>query len=318
MTEQPLNILWSIKDYVPKHNAGDTLTAHAVNKYLVSKGHNVKVMLGMLGQRYEIDGVQVGPRDQMLVQWADLVITHLDFTAPTVAMVRDICPMFHYTHNSFDYPTVRLNRHHYVIHNSEWVKQALNYQNECFVLPPPIDINFYNVERPGAEYITLINNHKGKGSEIFYQLADHFPERKFLSVAGSYGQQDVRELPNVTHWKNQPDAREIYKVTRLLLMPSMYESFGRTAGEAICSGIPVLCTSMPGLKENLSYAGVYCDNLSNFIDNIMKLDGKREYENASEVAKKRSIELNPISKLEKFEAWVKKKVAEHRKKREIK
>ena len=32
-------------------------------------------------------------------------------------------------------------------------------------------------------------------------------------------------------------------------MPSDYESWGRTATEAMCSGIPVICSEANGLKK---------------------------------------------------------------------
>jgi hypothetical protein len=51
--------------------------------------------------------------------------------------------------------------------------------------------------------------------------------------------------------------RVVYRRTRLLLMPSTYESYGRVAIEAAVSGIPTIANSTPGLEEALGSAGTF-------------------------------------------------------------
>ena len=64
-------------------------------------------------------------------------------------------------------------------------------------------------------------------------------------------------FPNVTIWPQQEDARQIYRETRLLIMPSKYESYGRVAAEAAISGIPTICADLPGLREAMGGHATY-------------------------------------------------------------
>src|SRR5690606_41527203 len=104
---------------------------------------------------------------------------------------------------------------------------------------PPVMDEEYATER--GDGVTLINLYPPKGAATFWTLAERMPDVKFLAVIGGYGHQDVRELPNVEVMPNIPGRRmrdEVYARTKILLMPSEYESWGRVGVEAMASGIP--------------------------------------------------------------------------------
>ncbi len=135
-------------------------------------------------------------------------------------------------------------------------------------------------------------------------MAKELPEYKFLGVKGSYGVQWANDsLPNVEILEKQEDMREVYRRTEILIMPSDYESWGRTATEAAASGIPVISTDTPGLRENMGESGIYLDKrrVKDWVDMIKKLKGKQEYREQSAKVKKRALEHRPDSKLEIFE-----------------
>jgi glycosyltransferase involved in cell wall biosynthesis len=106
------------------------------------------------------------------------------------------------------------------------------------------------------------------------------------------------------------DIRAIYKRTKILLMPSEYESWGRTATEAMCSGIPIICTPTFGLKENCLNSAIFVErnNIDGWMKEIEKLQGKKEYTEASLKSTMRAKELHPKKKLEQLEQWIKKKI----------
>ena len=124
---------------------------------------------------------------------------------------------------------------------------------------PPIVAADYRVQ-PG-QAVTLINISANKGAALFWQLVSHFPDREFIAVRGSYGNQIVPpkgDRPrNVTVLDNTPNIQEVYARTRVLLMPSARETFGRVALEAAASGIPTLANPTVGLREALGRAGIF-------------------------------------------------------------
>lgn len=240
---------------------------------------------------YTIDGVEVVPYDEVdreqparLMIESDCVVTHLDSTERVTAM-RHIHgkPIIQVVHNSMKITTGYLALGaDLVVYNTEWVKEA--HENalkdpvvavgipggmswkpriqdswESVVVHPPVHAERYAVKRTD-DYVTLINLWPGgtygglptgKGPEVFYELARRFPNQRFLGVIGGYGEQLIEDLPNVTIMPNQADPREIYKRTKVLLMPSRYESFGRVAVEAAASSIPTIACPTPGLVEAL-------------------------------------------------------------------
>ena len=339
-----MNILCSIHLYPPQHLCGAEFMIHAINKHMKSKGHEVKVLLHQanhykIESHYIYDDIDVFPPDDSicdnLFRWADVVFTHLDYTRWTIirgAIYKK--PVFHLIHNTHPYESIMdAEKPQYIIYNSEESKKLLNYKHDGFVLPPPVDWRDYEVE-PG-DGLTLINLNENKGADIFYRLAEHFPNRRFIGVKGSYDEQltgkilDVELIhmngaeqhyrkvkkvdktpPNVEIWEKQTDIKKAYRQTRILLMPSRYGSYGRTATEAMSSGIPVICTATFGLVENCGQAGIYVqdrDNLNEWIDAINKLDKKSEYDKASKKAKARAKEQEPGKKLDELECWIREK-----------
>jgi glycosyltransferase involved in cell wall biosynthesis len=337
-----MKVLFSIHLYPPFHLCGAEFYAHNINKYLVSKGHEVRIVLHQAEMHniqtpYEIDGVKVfkpmGTVDQY--SWADVIITHLDFTQWTT-QIADIIkrPVVFISHNTHPYECVKNARKNLnVIYNAKWAKELLNYQWPSLVFTPPVDYRYYDVcENPQSnQYISLINLDENKGGWILKKLAQALPDKKFLGITGSYSEpfylgQCVDMPSNVTIMPKQADIRPIYQQTRILLMLSRYESWGMTATEAMCNGIPVIATPTPGLKENLAGAGLYVPprgepvkddhgkiiqtdaegyDINPIVKQIKKLDSDSKYYKViSELSRKRSRDLDPHKGLAEVESFL--------------
>lgn len=320
-----LNILCSIHLYPPHHVCGAEMMLHQMNKYFQSKGHTVKVLLKQANQHridshYIFDNVDVFPPDQynetMLFSQADVILTHLDYSAWTQALGGMFKkPIFHIIHN--DYPREHITNAElpqYIIYNSDWIKQKLAYPHQSIVLHPPTDYRYYCTQKDpwDGEYITLINLDQNKGGEILREIAKRLPHYKFLGVKGSYSEpirigQITDQPSNVTVIDKRVDIRPIYAMTKMLIMPSKYESWGRTATEAMCSGIPVIASPTPGLKENCGNAGIFVsdrNNIDDWVKAIEKLHNEKTYRKWSQLAWHRARELDPMDELAATEKWI--------------
>lgn len=307
-------MLWIVvyvRFYLPYSNCGSDHYLHRVLKWLQNRGHRITVLLGSdaKGVPYEYDGIEVRSKPLFGIPYfldCDVVFTQLDFTCFTCNEVKRK-PIVWFMHNLAYYGTVRRNKDRVLaVYNSESALKLVDYPNRKFVLPPPVDIESMDVCEGKGNFegkITLINLNENKGAEVFYKLAELNSDLGFLGVKGSYGLQVVRNLPNVEIIDNQKDIREVYKRTSILLMPSERESWGLTATEASANGIPVICTDLPGLRENMGDAGIYVDrnDIKKWSEMIRKLKGKQEYEAKSSIVKKRAEMHRPDKKLDDFE-----------------
>lgn len=134
---------------------------------------------------------------------------------------------------------------------------------------------------PCGDKITLINANMNKGVHQFLGLARAMPDQKFLGILPYYGEKNVPPSPDNVEWiPFQNDIRDVLKRTRILLVPSYYESFGRVAVEAMINGIPVLY-SMPA--TNSVYPGGSTEGLHEWIQPAgigLPRDATQEWANA--------------------------------------
>jgi glycosyltransferase involved in cell wall biosynthesis len=122
-----------------------------------------------------------------------------------------------------------------------------------------------------SQYVTFVNPQPHKGVFLFARLAQELWQRRPdipLLVVESRARADwlartgldLSGLRNLHVMANTPDPRDFYGVSRIVLMPSLWnESFGRVAAEALINGIPVLASRRGALPEVLERAGFLFD-----------------------------------------------------------
>jgi glycosyltransferase involved in cell wall biosynthesis len=261
--------------YPPLHMAGSETTVHAAMRAMAARGHEVKVIADRTPEDYEYEGVKVFslPKNQYhhstvreIAKDADILITHLDCTSLAMTLAIDLQkPLVHMIHNhaQLGYWSVPPHKAQLVVFNTNWIAMNETYKGEpwpgrSIILHPVIEPEKYRCQ-PGKK-ITFCNPTEGKGVDTVHRLSEMMPDYEFLIVDGIYGEQIappnlpaawVANHPNIEHMKNTPDFREVLKKTKVLLMPSGYESYGRCAVEACCAGIPVVVTPTQGLWEAL-------------------------------------------------------------------
>lgn len=306
-----MRILTIVHGYPPVHNAGAEWMVHEMMKYMISKGHAVKVLLKGT-KDYTFEGVHI--IGSLKDDNSDVIISHLKCSGYALNRAEHYKkPYIEIVHNSNMMDILRAKHKDknagqfiHVVYNSEFTRKENMYPNPGMVCHPHVDLKRYKTKR--GDKITLINLFERKGGKFFGELARLMPEYKFLGVEGAYGtQENINEL-NVSIIKNTPDAKDIYAKTRILLMPSMYESYGRTGIEAMASGIPVIAAPTPGLQEALGDAAIYCklESPLKWIEAIHALDDPSYYKEVSERSVKRAkeVEQQTLKELQMFDEYL--------------
>jgi glycosyltransferase involved in cell wall biosynthesis len=304
-----MKILWHIHAYPPVHNAGAEWMAHDMNRYLKSKGHEIRIISSWGG---EFEGIKVHTMENPVVMrdhylWSDIVITHLGMSglAYNISKLRKR-PMVFVSHNTHPYTFGRqANSGVFIIHNAQWSMDALKYKRPGIVVYPPVDYRRFKPCKKG-DRITLINLNVNKGGAVLESIARMMPDHKFLAVKGMYGDQHLRYPSNVEVIENTPDIQSVYDRSRIVIMPSEYESWGRVGVEAMACGLPVIAHPTPGLYENLAHAGIFCDRNDPrlWVEAIKNLDDRKSYIEQSKKSLARAVELDPTPQLERMEAWL--------------
>lgn len=287
----PVSVLAHVDRYPPFVNAGAEWMLHAMLRHLVDAGHEVHVSTAVR-EPAVVDGVQVWPAEyaRSLAADADVLVGHLLWTREAVTLAHlNRLPLLYLVHNDFQVRFWRLQPADVtcLVQNAEWVyerhtEQFPSWSGPSIVVRPPCRLQDYRVPRPDARFITLVNLNADKGADTFYEVARRMPHHQFLAVGGAYGKQidPPADLRNVTY---QPPtgniSRDVYARTRILMVPSRYESWGRVAVEALCSGIPVLAHPTPGLRESCGEAAIFCDrdDTDAWCDAITALDDEQVY-----------------------------------------
>lgn len=256
--------------YPPIHGAGAEWMLHALLRDMVARGHRVNVFVnrGPVGP-FDFEGVKIERyRQPSQVDGADLLVTHLDMTRMAIAAaVHNRQPLVHVLHNDRQLQYHRVPRHaaQLVISNSQWIRDVYGRLERyadwpMAVVHPPVEPERYAVTGFTEDRVTLMNLSEAKGGPLFWRLAEALPHRLFLAVRGAYARQEIpEEIPgNVLLIDNTPDVMaQVYARTKVLLMPSSYESWGRCAVEAACSGIPTVAHPTEGLVESLGSAATW-------------------------------------------------------------
>lgn len=322
----PIKFLAHVHGYSGVHNAGAERYLEAILEFLAAKGHKCTVLtsstMGVDGS--SSNGVTINTKAsdplevEKLYKEYDYILTHLDNTTQVIGLCRTHNKKLIYiVHNfhSIPYWQVKVPDCWMVMYNAEWIKkhheEKINFlHSNNFTLIPPTNFDKFNFKpEETREDITLVNLNPNKGVLQFIMLAKLLPEYSFRGVVGAYGDQVIGHLPkNVTLVKHTKDiVGEVYKHTKILLMPSLNETWGMAAIESMCSGIPVIAHPTEGLLEACAGAGLFAlrDKAYVWRDLIIKLMEDSNYysywsnkslERATEVYIKAYSQLEDLEK----------------------
>lgn len=136
---------------------------------------------------------------------------------------------------------------------------------DAVVVPPLFRRERYSTPVEGR-LVTFINPVPEKGVSLALEIAALCPEIPFCFVRGwplgarhlADLKRTLRRLGNVALRAPTSDMRSVYRQTRVLLVPSQWESetWGRVVTEAQFSGIPVIASNRGGLPEAVGPDGI--------------------------------------------------------------
>jgi len=278
-------------------------------RYLLEYGHEIKCICHC-EEPFIHNGIECFPVGDMtrifvehndLFEWCDIVFYQLIGASYGYNKCKQHNkPNIFFAHN--------FGKHYFltnksrVVYNSNFMASQQLFDAPSTVLQPLINYRDYT---PGTgSKIALINCNENKGGNEFVKLAEMLPQYQFLGVKGMYGAQIAPNIPNVEYIENGVIP---WHEIKILLVPSETESWSQVATEAICNGIPVICSDLEGLRENLLYAGEFINrnSLHSYVDRITQLmENKNWYCSRSLVSLQRARELDPLPRVEAFNNWL--------------
>jgi glycosyltransferase involved in cell wall biosynthesis len=284
-----LQLLVHVRKYFPHPNGGAENSLHSVVLGLRDLGHQMTVVSETAPEPYVVDGIGVVPSSPRAraehYRRADAVLSVID---PPARDVR-VDALRHGTALvMFDFSGAVVGDRPRAVDlwvlNADWIRPQLpgSVADHTVVVHSQIEPARYRTE-PGGE-VTLVNLSEWKGAHQFYEMARRLPEFRFLGVQGAWGEQiDPPPLANLTVVANQPDARAVFRRTRILALPSRSEVHPRSPLEAAVSGIPCVAHPSPGAIEALGPAGVYVhrDDLDGWCREIRRLHDPVEHTDAA-------------------------------------
>lgn len=292
--------------YPPQSRVGAWLATHELLAGLVRRGHDVVVYRRLSrSNQYMLDGIDVRPGYWLepidfSISHADVVISHCgdDGMAPYLA-TRHGVPSVRMVHGHHLDIADRLTGSALAVFNSNTLAADADWPGPQIVIPPAVRADARAT--PGKR-VTLVNLSHAKGGSLFWELARRMRSTRFLGVKGGWGIQPVYRRTNVEVLATVRNMARVYGQTRILLMPSLHETYGLVGVEALSCGIPVIAHPTPGLRESLGGAGIFADrnDPDAWVEAITALAAPTAWAEASARATARFAELDPAADLERF------------------
>jgi hypothetical protein len=158
----------------------------------------------------------------------------------------------------------------YAVYNTKTSAEQWGEPN-AVVLHPQIPPLPKEIKNNGDAY-TCLSSLRNKGVEVMLALAEMYPDKRFIIVRSpaepTHGLPDLEEraskLPNVYLYPRvDPKDVHIYlEQTRILLVPSRYETYGMSAIEAAGYGIPSIHVDTPHVREGIGDAAILISPLN--------------------------------------------------------
>lgn len=322
-SKKPLIVL-CMRAYVPSMTAGAEITSHITNKYIQAAGWDVVVIVKhwSVPQYEDIPILPSRSSDPAKYDDDPLAATYLSrasiigfqnigfedalsiakhYKKPAVFFIHATSAGKEFFNYTGGWPIG-------IIYNSWTMMGDISAPYKSYIVKPWVDMKRFRFTPSNPRYITLINLNESKGGDFLIALARRMPDVSFLAVEGGYGKQIKDErLQNIKYMPKTDRIENIYNQTKVLLVPSKLETWGRVAVEAMTAGIPVIVNDVPGLRECVGDAGLVCrrEDLASWEQQIRRLlKTPSYYEEWSQRSIRRSTQLNDDTDMKGIGPWL--------------
>lgn len=279
--------------FLPTTFAGSELSAFETIRYLRERGHTITIYVKEW-EVSEYDGFKIYKYDlndqycKHAIINCDLVFFQMGDDPKNLEIVKHRTkPVYVFIHLVDRYPWLLQQKMSFpisVVYNSHMTQDTLPTLHDNMRMIPYVETEKFKKIRNQTiqnDVVCLINCNQNKGGELFKELAYKMPDVQFMGVRGGYSNQVIDKNPprNLTYIENQKDIMVVFKKIGILVMPSKNETWGRTAVEAMASGVPVIHSEAPGLVECVGGAGIMCvhDDKDAWENAIRRLISDRAY-----------------------------------------
>ncbi|MGN6396189.1 MAG: glycosyltransferase [Mucilaginibacter sp.] len=251
------NKRFSLKKFVEEHEAAPKKRIAAISFDLAHAGGSG------ISLKYLIDHFRQGdwpvwlgytyPHGNVLEEWNPDVLISQQWAVKTGRATADRLniPLIQYIHGPGQYnfsKTENVKPDFLIFCSShEYFSVKTAYPGIEGIVVHPVILPVDEKAAGNREYITLIGNTPGKGNDIFLAIAAAMPEQGFLLVGDNENSgklpENLKQLPYTTR------IDEVYSMTKVLLAPSVNESYCRVIAEAARHGIISVVTDCQGMRE---------------------------------------------------------------------
>jgi glycosyltransferase involved in cell wall biosynthesis len=290
--DSPKTIILLSDSFLPTTFAGSEISAYETIKYLRSRGHKICIFVNKWHVS-EYDGFKIHKYDisdvfcKTEIHSADIVFFQMGYDPKNMELLKGRSnDVFVFTHLIEMHPWLLQQKMSFpitVVYNSHMTQDSMPTLYPNMRMIPYVETSKFKSLRYTTinnDVVCLINCNKNKGGDMLKRLAEKMPDVQFMGVKGGYSSQVIdSSSENLTYIENQRDITLVFKKIGILIMPSKDETWGRTAVEAMASGVPVIHSESPGLVECVGGAGIMCmhDDEDAWVDAIRRLVGDRAY-----------------------------------------
>ena len=265
-------ITWIMHSYASTIKAGAELVAHELTKFLQRAGWRIRVMLydHTMESFDSIELVKMpykAPLDETcrkVLEETDILLTQ-NFVPEDVLKIAEefglpVCFFLHLDVEKIEVLQQRWNVPVYIVYNAMTQHEVVPTIHPWTVVRPHVDYwKFEGLDASAGTKVTLLNCITNKGGGTLKRVAEMMPDVPFMGVKGGYGDQVLDgSVQNLVYKDHTANPLPYYAESRIIIMPSRSESWGRVALEAMAAGIPVIVGDTPGLRECTAGAAPIC------------------------------------------------------------